>query len=60
MIIDSSAILAILFAEEDVRRYEEAIADTSTRRISAGTLLETYIVVESRSGPLVWNSLMHC
>ena len=51
MIIDSSAILAILFAEEDMGRYEEAIADTSARRISAGTLLETYIVVESRSGP---------
>ena len=50
MIIDSSAVLAILFAEEDMRLYEEAIADASTRRISAGTLLETYIVVESRSG----------
>ncbi len=60
MIIDSSAILAILFAEEDMRRYEEAIADSSTRRMSVGTLLETYIVVDSRSGPLVWNSLMHC
>ena len=50
MIIDSSAILAILFAEEDMRRYEEAIADSSTRRMSAGTLLETYIVVDSRLG----------
>ena len=51
MIIDSSAILAILFAEEDMERYEVAIADVSARRMSAGTLLETYIVVESRSGP---------
>ena len=50
MIIDSSAILATLFAEEDMRHYEEAIADASTRRMSAGALLETYIVVESRSG----------
>lgn len=51
MIIDSSAILAILFAEEDMRRYEVAIADAGTRRVSAGTLLETYIVAESRLGP---------
>ena len=50
MIIDSSAILAILFAEEDMKRYEVAIADAGTRRMSAGNLLETYIVVESRSG----------
>lgn len=51
MIIDTSAILAIMLAEEDMRRYEEAIADASSRRISAGTLLETYIVVEGKAGP---------
>ena len=50
MIVDSSAILAILFAEEDMECYEVAIADASSRRMSAGNLLEAYIVVESRSG----------
>ena len=34
-----------------MRRYEEAIADASTRRMSAGTLLETYIVLEMRDAP---------
>lgn len=32
MIIDSSAILAMLFTEEDMRHYEDAIADTSIRQ----------------------------
>ena len=50
MIIDTSAILAIMLAEEDMIRYVEAIADASSRRMSAGTLLETYIVVEGKAG----------
>ena len=52
MIIDSSAVCAILFGEPDTRRYEEAIASADVRRMSAGNLLEAAIVVESRSGPL--------
>ena len=52
MIIDSSAICAILFGETDTKRYEDAIAEADVRRISAGNLLEAAIVVESRTGPL--------
>ncbi len=52
MIIDSSAVCAILFGEPDTRRYEEAIASADVRRMSAGNLLEAAILVESRSGPL--------
>ena len=52
MIIDSSAICAILFGESDTKRYEDAIAEADVRRISAGNLLEAAIVVESRTGPL--------
>ena len=48
MIIDTSAILAILLAEEDMRLYIEAMVDASTRRMSAGTLLEAYVVLERR------------
>ena len=51
MIIDTSAILAILFREEDVQLYAVAIAKASTRRMSAGNFLEASIVVESRVGP---------
>ena len=52
MIIDSSAVCAILFGESDSQRYEEAIASADVRRMSAVNLLEASIVVESRSGPL--------
>ena len=52
MIIDSSAICAILFGETDTKRYEDAIAQAEVRRISAGNLLEAAIVIESRTGPL--------
>ena len=50
MIIDSSAILAILFGEEDMESYEAAIAAATVRRLSAGNYLEASIVVESRAG----------
>ena len=50
MIIDSSAILAILFGEEDMKIYEAAIAVATGRRLSAGNYLEASIVVESRAG----------
>ena len=51
MIIDTSAILAILFEEPEADHFLSAIAAASSRRISAATLLETTIVLESRSGP---------
>ena len=48
MIIDTSAVLAILFAESDTERYERAIAAASPCRMSVANLLEASIVVESR------------
>lgn len=50
MIIDTSAILAILFREEDARRFERAISRASAPRISAVTLVEAAIVTEARGG----------
>lgn len=50
MIIDTSAILAILFGEPDAGRYEDAIARAWPRRMSSVALLEAAIVVESRGG----------
>ena len=51
MIVDTSAILAVLFREPDARSYEEAIAAVPTLRMSVANLLEVFIVVESRGGP---------
>ena len=50
MIIDTSAILAILLGEADADRYEEAIATASPRRMSVVALLEATMVIESRGG----------
>ena len=51
MIVDTSAVLAILFREPDAARFARAITSAPSRRMSAATLLETSIVLESRSGP---------
>ena len=50
MILDSSAVLAILFGEPDAVYYEKTIAAAQACRMSAANLLETAIVVESRGG----------
>ena len=50
MIVDTSAILAILLGEPDAGRYEDAMAAAWPRRMSAAALLEAAMVVESRGG----------
>lgn len=49
MIIDSSAILAILFDEQDAGTYAKAIASAESCRMSAATFVETAIVVETQT-----------
>jgi ribonuclease VapC len=48
MVIDTSAVVAILFDEDDYLRYAEAIEAAPTRLISAVTRVELAIVVEGR------------
>ena len=50
MILDTSAVLAILFGEEEADQFDVAIASAERRRMSAGNLLETAIVLEGRRG----------
>ena len=50
MVIDTSAILAILFNEPDAPAFELAIELDSVRLMSAASFLETAIVVEARLG----------
>jgi ribonuclease VapC len=50
MVIDTSALVAILLDEPDARRYAAAIDAARTRLISAASVLETAIVLERRSG----------
>src|SRR5260370_41701303 len=50
MVIDTSAIVAIAMNEPDAADLEERIADDPVRLISAATVLETTIVLETRLG----------
>ena len=51
MIIDSSALMAVVFVEQEEARMLSVMADAKARRISAATWLEAFIVVESRRRP---------
>lgn len=49
MIVDSSAILAVLFNGPDAAIYATAIANAPSCRISAANYVETAVVVESQN-----------
>jgi ribonuclease VapC len=57
MIIDTSALAAIVFREADRDSYRQAIIQAPRRVISAATYLELSIVVDSRHDPVVSRSL---
>ncbi len=50
MVIDTSAIVAIALDEPEAPEFERRIADASVRLISAATLLEAAMVIETRLG----------
>ena len=50
MVIDTSALVAILRNEPERRRFNEAIEAAESRRMSAATFVELSIVLEARYG----------
>lgn len=50
MIVDTSAVLAVLFAEADAPRFASAMARASSCRMSVANFFEAAIVVEGRGG----------
>jgi ribonuclease VapC len=50
MVIDTSALLAILLDEPERRAFNEAIETADSRGMSVATLVELSIVIESRFG----------
>ncbi len=50
MVIDTSALIAVLLGEAEAERLARAIAADPRRLMSAFTLLETSIVIEARKG----------
>jgi ribonuclease VapC len=50
MVIDASAIVAIAFNEPEAAAFESRIADDPVRLISAATVLEAAMILETRLG----------
>jgi ribonuclease VapC len=50
VIVDTSAILAVLFGENDAENYARAISEADVCRVSAATFVEVSVVVESQTG----------
>jgi ribonuclease VapC len=50
MVIDTSALAAIFFGEPERQKFIDAILAAEQRLVSAATMLETGIVIESRQG----------
>lgn len=48
MIVDTSAIVCVHEGEPEARQYLDMMLDTSLLQISAGTLLETSLVLDAR------------
>ena len=62
MIVDSSALIAILRDEPDARHYAEAIDNADSRRISAATYVETAAVIDGSHDPVAsrrFDELLH-
>ena len=50
MIVDTSAILAVLFNEPDAGHFTRAIAESPLCRMSTANFMEATLVVEGRTG----------
>ena len=57
MVIDTSALIAILFGEADRDLYIEAIEKSGTKLLSAVNALEAALVAEARKGPAAGREL---
>ena len=51
MVIDSSALLAILLGEPETHSFSKAIANDPKRLVSVVSALEAAIVIEAKKGP---------
>ena len=50
MVLDTSALLALLLDEPEAEAFRVALEEDATRLVSAATLLETALVIETRKG----------
>jgi ribonuclease VapC len=52
LVVDTSALIAVLRAEPDARRYADAIADASSRHVSAANYVEAAVVIDASRDPI--------
>jgi ribonuclease VapC len=57
VIVDSSALIAILFKEADASGFAAALRDAPSRAVAAPTVVETAMVTEGRTGPAMGQEL---
>ena len=50
MVLDTSALLALMLDEPEAEEFRAAVEEDATRLVSAATLLETALVIEARKG----------
>ena len=50
MVLDTSALVALLLDEPEAEEFRAAVEEDTTRLVSAATLLETALVIEARKG----------
>ena len=48
MVLDMSALLALLLDESEAEEFRAAVEEDATRLVSAGNLLEAALVIEAR------------
>ena len=57
MIVDSSALVAMIRGESDAERFSEVMRSTQVRRLSAASYVELAIVVDGLKDPIASGSL---
>jgi ribonuclease VapC len=57
VIVDSSALVAVLRQEDDSTRYDRALAVAGGARMSAATYVETALVIDGRRDPVMSHGL---
>jgi ribonuclease VapC len=57
MIVDSSALVAILKREPDWRRFAEALDSSDASRLSAATYVEVSVVMERLKDPALYSEI---
>ncbi len=57
MIVDTSAVISVLFGEEGSERYQQALAEASRCRMSVVSFVEATMVLEGRGGAAVGHEL---